>query len=196
VQGLSACTAHDYPAAIIADLSLCQRDNDTRAAIETLRERFSPPPHLFCLASGDDFSARLDAVRLGATRFLKKPVDSERLIAILKGVTAQTPSAPFRVLFIDDDRSIVRDIGDIGAGGDSSDNSDDLAIVEGIVKIARGFNREVIAKGVESRAQADQLMHLGCHVMQGHAIARPMPADALAEWLASRVENPGDGAQG
>jgi PAS domain S-box-containing protein len=93
-----------YPAAIVADLALCQRDSHTRDAIFALRERFTPPPHLFCLAGADDVAARLQAVRLGATRFLKKPVDTERLIAILKGVTAQTLTAPFRALLIDDDR--------------------------------------------------------------------------------------------
>jgi PAS domain S-box-containing protein len=107
MQSLAECSDHDYPAAIVADLSLCQRDSQTRDAVLALRERFSPPPHLFCLAGGDDFQARLQAVRLGATRFLKKPVDTERLVAILKGVTAQVPPAPFRVLFIDDDRAMT-----------------------------------------------------------------------------------------
>lgn len=107
MHALESCVAHDYPAAIIADLALCRRDRDTRTTILSLRERFSPPPHLFCLAGADDFSARLEAVRLGATRFLKKPVETERLIAILKGVTAQTPTTPFRVVFIDDDRTMT-----------------------------------------------------------------------------------------
>lgn len=107
MQALAQTTEHDYPAAIIADLSLCQRDTNTLAEITALRERISPPPHLFALASGDDIQARLQAVRLGATRFLKKPVDTERLIAILKGVTARTRTAAFCALFIDDDRSLT-----------------------------------------------------------------------------------------
>jgi len=107
MQSLLDADETDYPAAVIADLSLCQQDSQTLTAMRVLRERFSPAPHLFCLAGGDNFAARLQAVRLGATRFLKKPVDSERLIAILKGVTAQTPTAPFRVLFIDDDQSMT-----------------------------------------------------------------------------------------
>lgn len=107
MQSLAQAGADDYPAAIVADLALCQGDSRTREVMLALRERFSPPPHLFCLAGADDVQARLQAVRFGATRFLKKPVDTERLIAILKGVTAQTPTAPFRVLFIDDDRAMT-----------------------------------------------------------------------------------------
>lgn len=107
MQDLEQATIKNYPAAIVADLSLCQRDTHTRNIIQMLRERFSQPPHLFCLAGADDVKARLQAVRLGATRFLKKPVDAGQLIDILKGVTVQSPSTPFRVLFVDDDRSLT-----------------------------------------------------------------------------------------
>jgi len=107
MQALAQIGENDYPAAIIADLSLCLRDSNTQASIKALRERFTPAPHLFALASGDDVAARLQAVRLGATRFLKKPVDTEQLIAILKGVTARTRIEAFRVVFVDDDRSMT-----------------------------------------------------------------------------------------
>lgn len=107
MQALDQAGENDYPAAIVADLSLCLRDTETRRSIAALRERFSPPPHLFALAGGDDVAARLQAVRFGATRFIKKPLDTERLIAILKGVTARTPTEAFRVLFVDDDRSMT-----------------------------------------------------------------------------------------
>lgn len=60
---------------------------------------------------------------------------------------------------------------------------ENLAIVEGVLKIARGFKREVIAKGVENSEQMTQLKQLGCHLVQGYAIARPMPAEHLVEWL-------------
>lgn len=104
MQSLAKAEAHDYPVAIVADLSLCQDDTHTQATILALRERFTPPPHLFCLAGADDVQARLQAVRLGATRFLKKPINTDQLIAILKGVTVQTQTVPFRALFVDDDR--------------------------------------------------------------------------------------------
>lgn len=107
MQSLVAMSEYEQPAAIIADLSLCQRDADTLAVMEGLRARISPPPHLFTLAGADDVSARLQAVRLGATRFLKKPLDVERLIAILKGVMQRTPTEPFRCLFVDDDRTMT-----------------------------------------------------------------------------------------
>jgi PAS domain S-box-containing protein len=103
LQTLMQAKDYDYPAAIIADLSLCQQNSNTQSIILALRERFTPAPHLFCLASADDMQARLHAVRLGATRFIKKPVDVERLVAVLTDLTARTQAVPFRVLFVDDE---------------------------------------------------------------------------------------------
>ncbi|TAN51342.1 MAG: response regulator [Methylococcaceae bacterium] len=107
MQELAQLEEQNCPAAVIADLSLCRRDADTLPIMTGLRARFAPPPHLFALAGADDIEARLCAVRLGATRFLKKPIDTTRLIAILQGVTARTRTENFRALFVDDDRSMT-----------------------------------------------------------------------------------------
>ncbi len=103
MQSLIKARDYDYPAAIIADLSLCQQNSNTHSIILALRERFTPAPHLFCLASADDMQARLQAVRLGATRFIKKPVDVVRLMSVLTGMTSLIKTEPFRVLFVDDE---------------------------------------------------------------------------------------------
>ena len=94
------------PVAVIADLDLCSLDPHSGAAFSSLRQRFKLPPHLFCLASSTDISARLDAVRLGATRFFSKPLDVGRLLAVLKGVTAQTVTHPFKAMLIEDDLTL------------------------------------------------------------------------------------------
>ena len=110
IQSMAQFTDVDHgkaPAAIVADLSLCRRDPHTRRTVQILRETIVPAPHLFCLAHADDFSARLEAVRLGATRFLNKPLDTDKLLAILRGVTDRTPHEPFRVLLVDDDPSMT-----------------------------------------------------------------------------------------
>jgi len=60
---------------------------------------------------------------------------------------------------------------------------DDLAIVEGIIGLARAFRRNVIAEGVETSAHGERLLALGCECAQGYGIARPMPARMLPGWL-------------
>jgi EAL domain-containing protein (putative c-di-GMP-specific phosphodiesterase class I) len=68
---------------------------------------------------------------------------------------------------------------------DMLDDPDDLAIVVGVVALARSFNRKVIAEGVESIAHGTALLQLGCELAQGYGIARPMPADKIPEWISS-----------
>lgn len=62
------------------------------------------------------------------------------------------------------------------------DNDEDHAIVESVIFLARKFKRPVLAEGVESMAHARALEALGCHLMQGYGIARPMPADEISAW--------------
>ena len=66
-------------------------------------------------------------------------------------------------------------------------DANDLAIIEGVVGLAKAFQREVIAEGVETEAHKEALLHLGCELGQGYGIARPMPADDIHKWLANRT---------
>jgi len=74
------------------------------------------------------------------------------------------------------DQSFVRDI---------ATDPDDAAIVRAIVSMARTLKLKVIAEGVESEEIARFLSIYHCDEAQGYFYARPMPADALAAWLAA-----------
>jgi diguanylate cyclase (GGDEF)-like protein/PAS domain S-box-containing protein len=60
---------------------------------------------------------------------------------------------------------------------------EDLAIVEGVVRLAQVFRRDVTAEGVETVMHGALLLRLGCHRAQGYGIARPMPGDAVPDWI-------------
>ena len=60
---------------------------------------------------------------------------------------------------------------------------DDLAIVEGVIGLAKSFRRDVIAEGVETIEHGTLLLRLGCNLAQGYGIARPMPASEIPEWV-------------
>ena len=72
------------------------------------------------------------------------------------------------------DRSFVRDM---------LEDPEDLAILDGVIRLAGAFQRKVIAEGVETQAHCEELLKLGCELGQGYAIARPMPASIIPEWL-------------
>jgi len=60
---------------------------------------------------------------------------------------------------------------------------DDLAIVEGVIALAKSFKRDVIAEGVETIEHGTTLLALGCDLAQGYGIARPMPACDIPTWV-------------
>ncbi len=74
---------------------------------------------------------------------------------------------------------------------DMLDDPGDLAIVQGVVGLAGAFHRDVVAEGVENLAHVRALLGLGCHVMQGYGISRPLPAEHLGPWLAGFRPDPG-----
>ena len=62
-------------------------------------------------------------------------------------------------------------------------DSGSLAIVQGVIGLAKAFDCDLVAEGVETWAQAEVLQSLGCPVAQGYLIAHPMPAGDLMEWV-------------
>jgi diguanylate cyclase (GGDEF)-like protein/PAS domain S-box-containing protein len=68
------------------------------------------------------------------------------------------------------DRSFVAQIG----------GAEELPILTSMVVMAHDLGLEVTAEGVETGVQAARLLELGVDHLQGHHLARPVPADALA----------------
>jgi EAL domain-containing protein (putative c-di-GMP-specific phosphodiesterase class I) len=82
---------------------------------------------------------------------------------------------PVDVLKID--RSFIRDL--VG-GGDSE-------LVRTILDLARSLQLRTVAEGIESTAQLEALLELGCEYGQGFLMAAPAPA-AEVELLLRRVQ--------
>jgi EAL domain-containing protein (putative c-di-GMP-specific phosphodiesterase class I) len=62
------------------------------------------------------------------------------------------------------------------------EDTDDLAILDGVITLSAAFGHEVIAEGVESVTHGRVLLQLGCELGQGYFIAKPMPAADLMAW--------------
>jgi EAL domain-containing protein (putative c-di-GMP-specific phosphodiesterase class I) len=76
--------------------------------------------------------------------------------------------------------------------GDMLNRPADRAIVHSIVDLGHNLGLRVVAEGVET---ADVLSHLsdrGCDLIQGYLLARPMPLEALADWLVANRKRPVD----
>lgn len=73
---------------------------------------------------------------------------------------------------------------------DMLEDAEDLAIAEGIIALANAFDRKVIAEGVESIDHILLLLEIGCDVMQGYTISKPLPAERVDEWLKTFTPDP------
>ncbi|PTT89784.1 hypothetical protein DBR42_07225 [Pelomonas sp. HMWF004] len=62
-------------------------------------------------------------------------------------------------------------------------DAQDLSLVESVIGLARNIGCAVLAKGVESRAHARELLRLGCRLGQGNGIAAAMPAGSVPGWI-------------
>lgn len=65
----------------------------------------------------------------------------------------------------------------------------DAAITRAVIALAKSFDMEVVAEGVETQAHVDQLREFGCDVCQGYLFSRPLSADAASAWLRERPRN-------
>jgi EAL domain-containing protein (putative c-di-GMP-specific phosphodiesterase class I) len=81
------------------------------------------------------------------------------------------------------DRSFV-----IGLDDDTADRGgSDVHVVEAIIAMARALHLGVVAEGVETRAQAQRLIELGCESAQGWWFAPPASPADLEPYLQSQL---------
>jgi EAL domain-containing protein (putative c-di-GMP-specific phosphodiesterase class I) len=63
------------------------------------------------------------------------------------------------------------------------------AIIKSTVDLSHSLDLTVVTEGVEDRETLDFLQEIGCDLAQGYYIARPMPGDAVVEWMLQRRES-------
>ncbi len=76
---------------------------------------------------------------------------------------------------------------DRGFVGSALDSKESLTIVRAIVELAHNLELQAVAEGVENEATCTLLRELGCDVIQGYYISRPLEADAASAWLRNPV---------
>jgi len=69
-------------------------------------------------------------------------------------------------------------------------DTDDKAIIQGIIELAKVFNLKVIAEGVETPKHGELLLSLGSYIAQGYGIAKPMQAKDILNWIITWKQNP------
>ncbi len=66
------------------------------------------------------------------------------------------------------------------------EDKDDHAITSAIIAMADTLALRVVAEGIETTEQLDELRSLGCRIGQGYLFSRPIPGEQLPAWLAGQ----------
>lgn len=74
------------------------------------------------------------------------------------------------------DRSFINRIGESGA-----------PLVTAVISLAKGLNLDVIAEGVETRAQVNFLASHGCRYIQGYLFSKPLTGAQLEQVLRNQM---------
>jgi diguanylate cyclase (GGDEF)-like protein/PAS domain S-box-containing protein len=64
-----------------------------------------------------------------------------------------------------------------------AENQADQAIVSSIIELARNLKLQVVAEGIETKEQLEQVFSRGCYIIQGYYFAKPMPRSDLDTFL-------------
>ncbi|MGQ3052198.1 MAG: putative bifunctional diguanylate cyclase/phosphodiesterase [Roseateles sp.] len=84
----------------------------------------------------------------------------------------------FRVSKLKIDQSFIRDL---------TDDAEDRAIVDAVIRMAGALGLQTLAEGVETEGQLAFLRRQGCQAVQGYLFSRPLPAQAFEAFVQSRV---------
>jgi diguanylate cyclase (GGDEF)-like protein len=71
-----------------------------------------------------------------------------------------------------------------------TDDADDAAIVEGVVRLAHSLGLQAVAEGVETAEQVAMLRAFSCQTGQGYHFARPAGPEAIARMLTAAPAAP------
>ena len=87
----------------------------------------------------------------------------------------------FPVNMLKIDKSFIRDV---------TSDPNDAAITSAIVAMGHALDLRVVAEGVETEAQVELLRRLGCDLIQGHWVSKPMTANDFARYLRQKGVSP------
>ena len=102
-----ACN-EEFPAIIIMDIVFKEGDVAGANTIKRLNKKTQNFPPVVFISVRDDIQVRLAAAQAGASRYFSKPLNINKLISTLDGLTECISREPYRVLIIDDDENLLQ----------------------------------------------------------------------------------------
>jgi len=145
------------------------------------------PQHLLdCLAQADLSPHKL-MLEVTESAIMNEPEQAVKVMQQLRGHgvrfsvddfgTGYSSLAQFKSLPVDElkiDRSFVKNM---------KSGSDDAIIVQTTIDLGHRFGVKVVAEGIETTENWQQLLAMGCDYGQGYLISKPLPAEQLLAFI-------------
>ena len=179
----SACQAIasiEAPLRMGVNLSIAQlTDRGLAERMKAILDHYSFPPERLTveITERDTLARRAGAGRAAPERTLMELREMGASLALDDfgtGYSSLTHIRRYTLRTLKIDRTFVSGV---------CTHQEDRAVVAAVVGMAGALGLGVVAEGVESHEQYDTLREMGCAMAQGFLIARPMPGDALREWI-------------
>jgi len=72
---------------------------------------------------------------------------------------------------------------------DNIENKKNIALIRSLTDLSKSFEYKIIAEGVETKEQMDLLISLGCNLIQGYYLSKPLPENEFEELLKNQNLN-------
>ncbi len=155
------------------------RDASLPDSIADLLTQYSVPPHLLCCEITEsaimaDAEHSLQVLNRLFALGVRLSIDDYGTGYASLSYLKHLPADELKI-----DRAFVQHVTTVRA---------DEAIVRSTVNMAHTLGIQVVAEGVEDQGAWDLLDTLGCDIAQGYYLSRPVPAQALEQWLSDRKD--------
>jgi EAL domain-containing protein (putative c-di-GMP-specific phosphodiesterase class I)/FixJ family two-component response regulator len=90
------------------------------------------------------------------------------------GKTTMSDLSDIAITELKFDRSFVHNV--------HRDSAQELSL-SSCIKMAEALGMRTVAEGIEEVADWHTIRNLGCNVVQGYLVAKPMPLESLADWI-------------
>lgn len=170
---------------LVVHVNISGRDLQSPNLLERVREplrRHGVPAHWLVLEVTESMLLDDPDKALDRMRELKRAGIRVAIDDFGTGYSSLAYLRRYPVHMVKIDREFVSEI---------ASSTQNQCIVKAMIDLARGLDYEVIAEGVETSAELEVLRSLGCAMVQGYFIGRPLPPeDAMLLAISSRTGSP------
>lgn len=172
------------PTVVSVNLSPVQlRQHNIDEAIESIMLEFGLPPGLLEVEITEGAVMEEPEQAVSTLRRLKETGISVAIDDFGVGYSSLSYLKRFPVDHLKIDQSFVRAM---------TEDDGNSALVLAVIMIAHSVGLNVVAEGVETRKQLDQLINMGCEEAQGYLFSRPIEEEDVPELLRRGVIGPAD----